>query len=173
MEVRSGLKKMGDREKKYVHMLNSTLCATGRAICCLLETYQEDDGVRIPEVLVPFMGGITFMPFVRDSKLNPLPAPTDKAAKVPKESKKDNKKEEKADTKKEEKKPEQAAVAAVAKPKSDDPLQAKLEAQANAVRQLKTEKADKATVRMRVIFIVSWPSHLTITLKLTSNRCTS
>jgi seryl-tRNA synthetase len=35
-----GIKKMGDREKKYVHMLNATLCATGRAICCLLETYQ-------------------------------------------------------------------------------------------------------------------------------------
>jgi seryl-tRNA synthetase len=40
MEIRCGIKKLGDREKKYVHMLNSTLCATGRAICCLLETYQ-------------------------------------------------------------------------------------------------------------------------------------
>jgi seryl-tRNA synthetase len=60
---------MGDREKKYVHMLNATLCATGRAICCLLETYQDKDGVHIPEVLVPFMGGLTFLPFVRDSKL--------------------------------------------------------------------------------------------------------
>lgn len=29
---------------------------------------QEADGVRIPEVLVPFMGGITFLPFIRDSK---------------------------------------------------------------------------------------------------------
>jgi len=67
MEIRCGMKKLGDREKKYVHMLNATLCATGRAICCLLETYQEADGVRIPEVLVPFMGGITFLPFVRDS----------------------------------------------------------------------------------------------------------
>jgi hypothetical protein len=37
---RCGMKKMGEREKKYVHMLNATLCATGRAICCLLETYQ-------------------------------------------------------------------------------------------------------------------------------------
>jgi len=55
MEIRSGIKKLGDREKKYVHMLNATLCATGRAICCLLETYQEKDGVRVPEVLVPFM----------------------------------------------------------------------------------------------------------------------
>ena len=65
---RCGMKKLGDREKKYCHMLNSTLCATGRAICCLLENYQEADGVRIPDVLVPFMGGITFMPFVRDSR---------------------------------------------------------------------------------------------------------
>jgi seryl-tRNA synthetase len=40
MEIRCGMKKLGDREKKYVHMLNATLCATGRAICCLLETYQ-------------------------------------------------------------------------------------------------------------------------------------
>jgi len=31
---------MGDTSKKYVHMLNATLCATGRAICCLLENYQ-------------------------------------------------------------------------------------------------------------------------------------
>lgn len=50
MEIRYGQKKLGDREKRYVHMLNATLCATGRAICCLLETYQEKDGVRIPEV---------------------------------------------------------------------------------------------------------------------------
>ena len=49
-------------------MLNATLCATGRAICCLLENYQEADGVRVPEVLVPYMGGITFLPFVRDAK---------------------------------------------------------------------------------------------------------
>lgn len=68
MEIRCGIKKMGDTSKKYVHMLNATLCATGRAICCLLENYQEADGVRVPEVLVPYMGGITFLPFVRDAK---------------------------------------------------------------------------------------------------------
>jgi len=69
MEIRCGMKKLGDREKRYVHMLNATLCATGRAICCLLETYQESDGVRVPDVLIPFMGGITFMPFIRDAKV--------------------------------------------------------------------------------------------------------
>lgn len=68
MEIRCGGKKLGEREKKYVHMLNATLCATGRAICCLLETYQDTDGVHVPEVLVPFMDGITFLPFVRDAK---------------------------------------------------------------------------------------------------------
>jgi len=49
----------------YVHFLNSTLCATGRGICCLLENHQEADGVRVPEVLVPFLGGIDFFPFER------------------------------------------------------------------------------------------------------------
>jgi seryl-tRNA synthetase len=68
MEIRCGQQRV-NQTKRYVHMLNATLCATGRAICCLLENYQEKDGVRIPEVLVPFMGGITFLPFVRDSKL--------------------------------------------------------------------------------------------------------
>ena len=65
---RCGVKKLGDKEKKYVHMLNATLCATGRAICCLLETYQDVDGVHIPEVLIPYMGGITFLPFIRASR---------------------------------------------------------------------------------------------------------
>jgi len=46
-------------------MLNSTLCATGRGICCILETHQTEGGVKIPEVLVPYMGGIDFLPFVR------------------------------------------------------------------------------------------------------------
>lgn len=49
----------------HVHMLNSTLTATGRAICCILETYQTPDGVQVPESLVPYMGGTTFIPFVR------------------------------------------------------------------------------------------------------------
>ena len=51
--------------KSYCHMLNSTLCATGRGICCILETYQTPDGVIVPEVLRPFMGGKEFLPFIR------------------------------------------------------------------------------------------------------------
>lgn len=53
----------GDKEKQYVHLLNSTLTATERTICCILENYQKDDGVEIPEALRPYMGGKTFMPF--------------------------------------------------------------------------------------------------------------
>ncbi|KAJ1735767.1 Cytosolic seryl-tRNA synthetase [Coemansia biformis] len=67
LEIRCGTKKMGDREKKYVHCLNSTLCATERAMCCLLENFQTPDGLRIPPPLVPYMGGRDFVPFVRDS----------------------------------------------------------------------------------------------------------
>ncbi|KAI8318317.1 seryl-tRNA synthetase [Martensiomyces pterosporus] len=67
LEIRCGTKKMGDREKKYVHCLNSTLCATERALCCLVENYQTPDGLKIPAPLVPFMGGVDFIPFVKDS----------------------------------------------------------------------------------------------------------
>merc|ERR1712167_566203 len=49
----------------YCHMLNSTLCATERALCCLVENYQEESGVRVPRALVPFMMGIEFLPFVK------------------------------------------------------------------------------------------------------------
>lgn len=36
-------------------MLNATLCATTRAICVILENYQTEEGVLIPEPLKPFM----------------------------------------------------------------------------------------------------------------------
>lgn len=49
--------------KSFVHMLNSTLTATERTLCCILENYQTPEGVRVPEVLRPFMLGIDFIPF--------------------------------------------------------------------------------------------------------------
>jgi seryl-tRNA synthetase len=71
--TRCGIKKSGkgqgedalNARASYCHMLNSTLCATGRGICALLENYQTEDGVKVPDVLVPFMGGIDFLPFKR------------------------------------------------------------------------------------------------------------
>jgi seryl-tRNA synthetase len=42
----------------YVHTLNGSGVAVGRALIAVLETYQEADGsVTIPEVLRPYMGG--------------------------------------------------------------------------------------------------------------------
>eukprot|EP00933_Yihiella_yeosuensis_P082537 TRINITY_DN96451_c0_g1_i1.p1 TRINITY_DN96451_c0_g1~~TRINITY_DN96451_c0_g1_i1.p1 ORF type:complete len:529 (+),score=141.95 TRINITY_DN96451_c0_g1_i1:184-1587(+) len=52
----------------FCHMLNSTLCATERALCCLVENYQEEGGVRVPRALVPFMLGQEFLPFVKTLK---------------------------------------------------------------------------------------------------------
>jgi tRNA synthetase class II core domain (G, H, P, S and T) len=48
LEIRYGVKKGEiDTRKTYVHALNSTLCATERALCCILENYQT------PEVALP------------------------------------------------------------------------------------------------------------------------
>ena len=44
-------------------MLNGTMCATTRTMCCILENYQTNEGIVIPEVLRPFMGGLEFMPY--------------------------------------------------------------------------------------------------------------
>eukprot|EP00483_Globobulimina_turgida_P009301 UN09320 len=57
-------------KKEYVHMLNATLCATTRTICCILENYQTDDGIIVPDVLQPYMAGTKFIPFVRPPPIN-------------------------------------------------------------------------------------------------------
>lgn len=43
LEIRYGNKKQTDVKKTYVHCLNSTLCATTRAMCCIMENYQTED----------------------------------------------------------------------------------------------------------------------------------
>lgn len=40
---------------EFVHMLNATMCATTRVICAILENYQTDEGVVVPEKLREFM----------------------------------------------------------------------------------------------------------------------
>lgn len=47
---------------QFVHTLNGSGVALGRALIAVMETYQtEEGGVRIPEVLVPYMGGVTMI----------------------------------------------------------------------------------------------------------------
>lgn len=42
-------------DKTLVHMLNCTLCANTRTLCCLIETYQTKDGFDIPGILKPYL----------------------------------------------------------------------------------------------------------------------
>jgi seryl-tRNA synthetase len=44
---------------EYVHTLNGSALAVGRTLIAVLENYQQPDGsIAIPEVLVPYMGGL-------------------------------------------------------------------------------------------------------------------
>jgi seryl-tRNA synthetase len=48
------------KSTRYVHTLNGSGVAVGRALIAVLETYQQPDGsVAVPDVLLPYMGGLT------------------------------------------------------------------------------------------------------------------
>ena len=88
LEIRSGLKNKDQARKIYVHMLNGTLTATERAMCCLVENYQTPEvryitiyqcikslitcaqGLVVPEVLRPYMQGREFLPWVKELPKN-------------------------------------------------------------------------------------------------------
>eukprot|EP00667_Euglena_gracilis_P009527 EG_transcript_9682 len=57
----SGKKEGQANVKEHVHMLNSTLCAITRVMCCICETNQCEEGIRVPKALQPFMGGMEIM----------------------------------------------------------------------------------------------------------------
>ncbi|HPI98295.1 MAG TPA: serine--tRNA ligase, partial [Synergistales bacterium] len=47
---------------RFVHTLNGSGVAVGRTMIAILENYQRDDGsVKIPEVLIPYMGGMEIL----------------------------------------------------------------------------------------------------------------
>lgn len=49
-----------DGKIDFVHTLNGSGLAIGRTVAAILENYQQADGtVKVPEVLVPYMGGVT------------------------------------------------------------------------------------------------------------------
>ena len=55
--VRLNIKYKKGEEKEYVHTLNSTAIATGRAIRAIVENYQQKDGtIKVPAVLQKYMG---------------------------------------------------------------------------------------------------------------------
>jgi seryl-tRNA synthetase len=50
----------GEKAPRFVHTLNGSGVAVGRALIAVLENYQEPDGsVTIPSALQPYMGGLT------------------------------------------------------------------------------------------------------------------
>ncbi len=47
---------------QYVHTLNGSGTAVGRALIAVMETYQQDGGaIAVPSVLQPYMGGLTLI----------------------------------------------------------------------------------------------------------------
>lgn len=58
--MKARFKREGEKKPVAVHTLNGSGLAVGRTMVALLEQYQCADGsVRLPDVLVPYMGGLT------------------------------------------------------------------------------------------------------------------
>ncbi|MBI1301465.1 MAG: serine--tRNA ligase [Alphaproteobacteria bacterium] len=53
-------RKKGEKDTRFVHSLNGSGVAVGRALIAVIENYYDpsDGGVFVPEVLKPYMGGI-------------------------------------------------------------------------------------------------------------------
>lgn len=52
-------RKESDGKIEYVHTLNGSGVAVGRTVAAIMENYQQEDGsIKIPDVLVPYMGGV-------------------------------------------------------------------------------------------------------------------
>ncbi|KAK3378177.1 hypothetical protein B0H63DRAFT_479087 [Podospora didyma] len=93
LEIRYGPKKQTDIKKTYVHCLNSTLTATTRTICAILENFQTEEGINIPEPLQKYLPGApAFIPFPpkkettkesKEGKWTPKEATKDAAKDIP------------------------------------------------------------------------------------------
>ncbi|KAH8871674.1 Serine--tRNA ligase, cytoplasmic [Schistosoma japonicum] len=55
LAIRFGQTKKMNKSVEYVHMLNATMCATTRVICAILENYQTEHGITVPDVLRSLM----------------------------------------------------------------------------------------------------------------------
>ena len=49
---------------ELVHTLNGSGLAVGRTLVAVLENYQTESGLNVPEVLQSYMGGVEFIPYV-------------------------------------------------------------------------------------------------------------
>ena len=55
-------------------MLNATMCATTRTICAILENYQTEEGIVVPDVLKKYMppGLNEILKFVKPAPIDEL-----------------------------------------------------------------------------------------------------
>jgi len=50
---------LSDSKPSFVHTLNGSGVAVGRALIAVMENYQQSNGtIRVPDILVPYMGGL-------------------------------------------------------------------------------------------------------------------
>ena len=57
--MKARFKSAGEKGTRFLHTLNGSGVAVGRALVALLETYQQPDGsVAVPDALRPYLGGI-------------------------------------------------------------------------------------------------------------------
>ena len=95
LNIKYGTKAQGEKsDKNLVHLLNSTLCATGRGMCVIIENNQTPEGIKIPEVLQPYLGGKDFFPYNEKALEEFMKEQEQEKAKAEKKGKKKGKKAE-------------------------------------------------------------------------------
>ncbi len=59
--MKARLRRKGEKDTEFVHTLNGSGVAVGRALIAVVENYYDpaDGGVFVPDVLKPYMGGVT------------------------------------------------------------------------------------------------------------------
>ena len=50
-----------NKNTKYMHTLNGSGVAVGRALIAILENYQTPDGIQVPEVLKKYMNDLSII----------------------------------------------------------------------------------------------------------------
>ena len=60
-----------EKQPRFVHTLNGSGVAVGRALIAVMETYQNEDGsITVPDVLRPYMGGVEKVGRMSESALH-------------------------------------------------------------------------------------------------------
>jgi seryl-tRNA synthetase len=57
--MKARCRKPGEKGTRFVHTLNGSGVAVGRALIAVLENYQQEDGsIIVPDALRPYMNGL-------------------------------------------------------------------------------------------------------------------